>query len=43
MSTLSLPPGPEVGVWKQKLVDAVIEGVLHDADSARAWLLEQRQ
>jgi hypothetical protein len=43
MALLSLPPGREVGVWKQQLVDAVLDGVVRDADSARTWLLEQRQ
>ena len=43
MSLLALPPGRDIGVWKQKLADAVIEGVVDDADSARIWLLEQRQ
>ena len=38
MSLLSLPPGPEIGVWKQRLVDAVIEGTVTDHDSAVAWL-----
>ncbi len=43
MGLLSLKPGPEVGVWKQKLVDAVIEGVVADRESAKTWLLQQSQ
>ncbi|MEI7576890.1 MAG: HD domain-containing protein [Armatimonadota bacterium] len=39
MELLSLPPGPEVGVWKKRLVEALIEGTIEDPDSARAWLL----
>jgi poly(A) polymerase len=42
MSLLNLKSGPEVGMWKQKLVDAVIEGIVTDSDSAHTWLLQQR-
>ncbi len=38
MELLALPPGPEVGIWKKRLVDALIEGKIHDQGSARAWL-----
>jgi poly(A) polymerase len=43
MSILDLPPGRDIGVWKQELADAVIEGIVTNADSARTWLLEQRK
>lgn len=38
MKLLSLHPGPEVGIWKKRLVDAMIEGKIHDQESAKAWL-----
>lgn len=38
MAILGLAPGPEVGAWKQMLVEAVIKGDVRDSESARAWL-----
>lgn len=41
MELLKLLPGREVGAWKAKLAEAVIEGVVTDPSTAREWLVGQ--
>jgi poly(A) polymerase len=43
MAILDIPPGPKVGYWKQRLLTAVLDGVLApgDADAATRFLLSE--
>jgi poly(A) polymerase len=43
MRLLQLEPGKSVGEWKARLLEAVLEGSVTNAESARLWLLEQSQ